>query len=232
MRSKNNEKVKSQAKAPETNQQPRGRRGRRKNAAGKENGPPQPVAASTVNKDSLNFASHSPSETAIGPGWRNTPIIESKLRPEPNSVELRNAAESRPQFLAPDTRNGKSGKGNRRKKQYEREEQSGWATEEATDIQDMGEFDFEENHKRFDKKKIFEQIRQEDTTADDARLVSFNRLPARLGTNGGKNLHYTENVLDSPIQNATYSSDSDPGAEEAKNGASRIIRRTSLSSIT
>ncbi|KAL8712170.1 MAG: hypothetical protein Q9220_003604 [cf. Caloplaca sp. 1 TL-2023] len=81
------------------------------------------------------------------------------------------------------------------------EEPNGWATEEATDIQDMGEFDFQGNLSKFDKHGVFEQLRQDDTTADEERLVSFNRLPARPGTNGGRNLHFTENVLDSPKQN-------------------------------
>jgi len=76
------------------------------------------------------------------------------------------------------------------------EDQNGWATEDATDIQDMGEFDFEGNLSKFDKRTVFDQIRNEDTTADEERLVSFNRRPARPGTAGGKNLHHTENVLD------------------------------------
>ncbi len=81
------------------------------------------------------------------------------------------------------------------------EEQNGWATGEASDIQDMGDFDFEGNLSKFDKRKVFEKIRQEDTTADEERLVSFNRVHSRPGTNGGKNFHYSENVLDSPNPN-------------------------------
>ena len=92
-------------------------------------------------------------------------------------------------------------------------EQNGWATEEATDIQDMGDFDFQGNLSKFDKRGVFEQIRQDDTTADEARLVSFNRLPARPGTNGGKNLHYTENVLSSPKQDGRVSWDSEGDSE-------------------
>ncbi|KAL8705440.1 MAG: hypothetical protein Q9201_001464 [Fulgogasparrea decipioides] len=89
----------------------------------------------------------------------------------------------------------------RGRRHHHMEDQNGWATEEATDIQDMGDFDFQGNLSKFDKRGVFEQLRQDDTTADEARLVSFNRLPARHGTNGGRNLHYTENVLDSPQQN-------------------------------
>lgn len=82
------------------------------------------------------------------------------------------------------------------------EDPSGWATEDATDIQELGEFDFESNLSKFDKRRVFEEIRNDDTTADEARLVSFNRK-VKPGTNGGKNLHWTENVLDSPQNSDT-----------------------------
>lgn len=82
------------------------------------------------------------------------------------------------------------------------EDPSGWATEEATDIQELGEFDFQSNLSKFDKHRVFEEIRNDDTTADEARLVSFNRKP-KPGTNGGKNLHWSENVLDSPQNSDT-----------------------------
>lgn len=77
------------------------------------------------------------------------------------------------------------------------EDPSGWATEDATDIQELGDFDFQSNLSKFDKRRVFEEIRNDDNTADEARLVSFNRK-AKPGTNGGKNLHWTENVLDTP----------------------------------
>ncbi|KAJ5782714.1 hypothetical protein N7457_004488 [Penicillium paradoxum] len=91
-----------------------------------------------------------------------------------------------------------------RKKKSRRyaEDPSGWATEDATDIQELGEFDFESNLSKFDKRTVFEQIRNDDTTADEDRLVSFNRR-VKPGTNGGKNLHWTENVLDSPQNSDT-----------------------------
>jgi enhancer of mRNA-decapping protein 3 len=75
------------------------------------------------------------------------------------------------------------------------EDTNGWATEDATDIQDMGEFDFASNLSKFDKRQVFDDIRKDDTTLEDDRLVSFNRK-ARPGTNGGRNLHFTENVLE------------------------------------
>jgi enhancer of mRNA-decapping protein 3 len=82
------------------------------------------------------------------------------------------------------------------------EDPSGWATEDATDIQELGEFDFQSNLSKFDKRRVFEEIRNDDTTADEARLVSFNRK-VKPGTKGGKNLHWTENVLDSPQNSDT-----------------------------
>ncbi|KAL8911141.1 MAG: hypothetical protein Q9171_003632 [Xanthocarpia ochracea] len=113
-----------------------------------------------------------------------------------------------------------------------REEQNGWATEEATDIQELGEFDFEGNLSKFDKRGVFEKIRQDDTTADEARLVSFNRLPTRPGTNGGKNLHYTENVLNSPQQNGgiSWSEESDNSTDKFSSGrgSRRNLSRASI----
>ncbi|TPR07443.1 hypothetical protein CAN33_0027600 [Aspergillus niger] len=94
------------------------------------------------------------------------------------------------------------------------EDPNGWATEDATDIQEMGEFDFQSNLSKFDKRKVFEEIRNDDTTADEDRLVSFNRKVPKPGTNGGKNLHWTENVLDSPEE--TESEDTDQIPSDAK----------------
>ena len=106
-------------------------------------------------------------------GWRQTPLIEEI--PLPNKQQARKT---------------------RGRKQMA-EDANGWATEDATDIQDLGDFDFASNHLKFDKRQVFDDLRRDDTTADDERLVSFNRK-AKPGTNGGKNLHWTENVLESP----------------------------------
>lgn len=108
------------------------------------------------------------------------------------------------------------------------EDRNGWATGEASDIQDMGDFDFQGNLSKFDKRKVFEKIRQEDTTADEERLVSFNRVHARPGTNGGKNLHYSENVLDAPNANdplAWNNGDSDDEINESKFSSQRSSRK-------
>lgn len=117
------------------------------------------------------------------------------------------------------------------------ENASGWATEDATDIQELGDFDFQSNLSKFDKRTVFEQIRNDDTTADEARLVSFNRK-AKPGTNGGKNLHWTENVLDSPqnsdtgdevehISDARHSSENISGRERSRASGRMQSRKSS-----
>lgn len=96
------------------------------------------------------------------------------------------------------THRGTQGKRHRRRMEHNGvDDQNGWATGEVSDLHDMGDFDFEENLSKFDKQKVFDQIKLDDTTADEDRLHTFNRRP-RPGTAGGKNLHYSENVLDSP----------------------------------
>ena len=173
-------------------------------------------------------------------GWRQTPLLEEPTAETPSpqagqrgqhpQKDTIKQTATRFAGLTPDHAKP------RRRRYREEEDQNGWATGDATDIQDMGDFDFEESLSRFDKRKVFDQIRQEDTTADEARLVSFNRLPAaRLGTAGGKNLHYTENVLDSPIKkvlpggdvpNIGHSStESELEISEAKVSSGRSSRR-------
>ncbi|EXJ84274.1 hypothetical protein A1O3_04941 [Capronia epimyces CBS 606.96] len=112
-----------------------------------------------------------PKKAGKGKGWRQTPLIEEV----PRSSKKNHTQRGRKAV----------------------EDLNGWATEDATDIQDLGDFDFESNLSKFDKRRVFDDIRQADTTADADRLVSFNRK-ARPGTNGGRNLHFTENVLDTP----------------------------------
>ena len=107
------------------------------------------------------------------------------------------------------------GKHRRRDRAKASEVQNGWATEEATDIQEMGDFDFAANLSKFDKREVFNQIKHDDTTADEDRLVSQNQLPPRLGTAGGKNLHFTENVLDSPKVNGLAEWNSEAGDSES-----------------
>ena len=120
-------------------------------------------------------------------------------------------------------------RGRHRRQHTAGEGHDGWATEEATDIQTMGDFDFAGNLSKFDKKTVFSQIRQDDTTADESRLVSFNRLPqAKPGTAGGKNLHHTENVLDGPNGLASDTSDSDfDSAHQSGRSSRRAVSRQS-----
>lgn len=115
-----------------------------------------------------------------GKGWRQTPLVEEAPPVRPGQERRRAKHQSR-KYLVEDT--------------------NGWATEDATDIQDLGEFDFAHNLSKFDKRRVFDDIRKDDMIADHDRLANFNRK-AKAGTNGGRNLHYTENVLDIPDHTA------------------------------
>ena len=95
------------------------------------------------------------------------------------------------------TRRDAKGRVSRKQKSRISETQNGWATEEATDIQELGDFDFEANLSKFDKREVFRQLKEDDTIEESARLVGHNRVP-RAGTAGGRNLHWTENVLETP----------------------------------
>ncbi|KAL1844400.1 hypothetical protein VTJ49DRAFT_79 [Mycothermus thermophilus] len=109
-----------------------------------------------------------------GKGWRQTPILQSTASFQPFSSLKRN-------------RKGRLTADN------------GWASEDVTDVQEMGDFDFEGGLAKFDKQNLFAQMRKNDQIDEADRLVSHNRLPRpKPGTAGGKNLHHTENVLDMP----------------------------------
>ena len=152
-----------------------------------------------------------------GDGWRKTPLLEE-------------TSHTKAQLLHPRDGSDSKGLSRRQLRQLQRSkmEPSGWATEDATDIQEMGDFDFSGNLSKFDKRGVFDQLKQEDTTADEARLVSHNRLPPRPGTAGGKNLHYTENVLGSPkpeSHGAWSSGDSEADGSQTKLSSGRSSRR-------
>lgn len=53
----------------------------------------------------------------------------------------------------------------------------GWATEDAGEIHELGDFDFESNLSKFDKRKVWKELEAEDTAVTDDRLVHHNRLP-------------------------------------------------------
>lgn len=110
-------------------------------------------------------------------GWRQTPMLE-----DTSSFQPFNAL--------------KKGRG-RRANPLQHE--NGWASEDVTDVQELGEFDFEGSLAKFDKHTLFDQMRKDDQVDDAHRLVSHNRQPRpKPGTSGGKNLHYSENVLETP----------------------------------
>ncbi|KAI1811293.1 YjeF N-terminal domain-like protein [Poronia punctata] len=107
-------------------------------------------------------------------GWRQTPILQSTQSFQPFASLKK-------------SRKGRADVGT----------ESGWASEDVTDLQGAGDFDFEDNLARFDKRTIFSEMQEQDRINEADRLVSHNRLPRpKPGTAGGKNLHYTENVLD------------------------------------
>ncbi|KAF9774094.1 hypothetical protein IL306_007927 [Fusarium sp. DS 682] len=136
-----------------------------------------------------------------GKGWRQTPILESTSSFQPFHY-LKKSSKGRKGLL-----------------------DNGWASEDVTE--EMGEFDFENNLAKFDKRTIFDQMRKEDQIDDASRLVSHNRKP-KPGTAGGKNLHYTENVLDLPSTNKKdadfWNSEADDGLNEAERLSGREVR--------
>ena len=159
-------------------------------------------------------------------GWRRTPLIEDTLR---TNLEAQPTVSHRSLHRGDVTPARTRGRGSDR---MVLEEQNGWATEDATDIQDMGDFDFVGNLSKFDKREVFDQIRHGDTTADEERLVSYNRLPYRPGIAGGKNLHHTENVL-SPRTNGAPDWNSEAGDSEEDFKEARISSgRSSLRNIS
>jgi enhancer of mRNA-decapping protein 3 len=152
-------------------------------------------------------------ETTKSKGWRQTPLLEPIPSFQPFATLKRQKQRGR-------------GVG----------DENGWATEDATDVQDMGDFDFADNLAKFDKHTVFNQIQAEDSVADEDRLVSHNRLPkAKPGTAGGKNLHYTENVLEPvngtirvkthPWKSEAGDSDREERASQRGSGSGRHSRR-------
>lgn len=159
-------------------------------AADAENVPATPEATSQKRKARNRNSRHSkPTEHdddgvaaasgSHGKGWRQTPMLQSTSSFQPFKALKKNG--KTPKDL-PD---------------------NGWASEDVTE--EMPEFDFENNLAKFDKRTLFDQMRKDDVIDEADRLVSHNRNP-KTGTAGGKNLHYTENVLDLPTSthNADY----------------------------
>ncbi|KAF1969081.1 hypothetical protein BU23DRAFT_540096 [Bimuria novae-zelandiae CBS 107.79] len=154
-----------------------------------------------------------------GNGWRQTPMLQD---PEPQN-RTPGLIGGRVGLQAANASNRKT------RRQRAMDATNGWATEDATDIQDLPEFDFASNLSKFDKRTVFDQIRNEDTTADEDRLVSFNRL-ARPGTYGGKNLHPSENVLDGKKARSASNSSSEEDLSDFGSGRNsrRAMSRASI----
>ncbi|EKD14807.1 DFDF domain-containing protein [Drepanopeziza brunnea f. sp. 'multigermtubi' MB_m1] len=175
--------------------------------------PEQPVAKARTRRGRKN---RKPREEVVdentnSKGWRQTPLLEPTTSFQPFATLKRKNR----------LKGGKV-------------EESGWATEDATDVQEMGDFDFVGSLAKFDKHTVFNQIQAEDSIAEEDRLVSHNRLPkAKPGTAGGKNLHYTENVLEAPIggvKSTAWKSEAGESGEERASqlgsGSGRRSRRT------
>ncbi|KAF3769670.1 YjeF N-terminal domain-like protein [Cryphonectria parasitica EP155] len=125
-----------------------------------------------------------------GKGWRETPMLEDTSTFQPYKA-LRKSKIN----------------------------QDGWASEDVTDVQEMPEFDFEGSLRKFDKRTIFDEMKEKDQIEEADRLVSHNRKP-KPGTAGGKNLHYTENVLETPtIEKPNKAPPDDFWKSEADDGA-------------
>ncbi|KAH7380230.1 YjeF-related protein N-terminus-domain-containing protein [Phaeosphaeria sp. MPI-PUGE-AT-0046c] len=153
-----------------------------------------------------------------GNGWRNTPMLQDAEQP---AARTPGVIGGRVGLVAAHDSKKKT------RKQKALDATNGWATEDATDIQDLPEFDFQGNLNKFDKRTVFNQIRNEDTTADEDRLVSFNRL-ARPGTHGGKNLHPSENVLDRQLKSTTNTSSENDSDFGSGRNSRRAMSRASL----
>ncbi|EEH40534.1 YjeF_N domain-containing protein [Paracoccidioides lutzii Pb01] len=143
-----------------------------------------------------------------GKGWRMTAFVEPGHPPSPPKP-------------------GRTRRSKARSRKSHADDASGWATEDATDIQEMGDFDFATNLSKFDKRRIFDQIRNDDTTTGEERLVSFNRRGHRPGTNEGKNLHYTENVLDDDTSHGKWNSEAGETEEDELSGECFSSEKTS-----
>ncbi|KUI62557.1 Enhancer of mRNA-decapping protein 3 [Cytospora mali] len=135
-------------------------------------GAPKKIRRRNRKKNAQDAAPEDDRQGKRGKGWRETPMLE-------------------------DTASFQPYKALRRNKGAQTANDNGWASEDVTDVQEMPEFDFEGSLKKFDKRTLFNEMRENDQIDDAERLVSHNRRP-KPGTAGGKNLHYTENVLDIP----------------------------------
>ncbi|MCJ1283949.1 enhancer of mRNA decapping [Xylographa opegraphella] len=176
--------------------------GRRTRRRTKSRGVKNASVQASISVPVQGIPSHLSPNMALSKKLNNTPMPYKSGKA---LVEAENEAD--PDFVASPSAQGNSSrklqeeKFSRRAKARAKDAQSGWATEDATDIQEMEPFDFVGNLSKFDKRGVFDQLRKDDRTADESRLVHHNRLPPKPGTAGGKNLHWTQNVLEVPQSN-------------------------------
>lgn len=158
--------------------------------------------------------------------WRKTPILQEPAHPFEKSQRTPGLIEGKIGHAAA----ASAGRQTRHERALRREmgRNSGWTTE-ATDVQEMGDFDFAANLSKFDKKSVWEELRNEDTTADEDRLVSFNRVKPLPGTFGGQKLHPTENVLSRKSTAGPVARDSDSDLDANPGGMARrkLLQRDS-----
>ena len=153
------------------------------------------------NGDLNNHAGPSTSRPNRGEGWRQTPMLQSTKSFQP-FASLKKSQKGRPG----------------------RNDANGWASEDVTDVQEAGDFDFQEGLAKFDKQTLFDEMKAQDEIDESQRLVSHNRIPRpKPGTAGGKNIHYSENVLDLPSPSTGKLKDTpdDFWKSEADDGAPR-----------
>ncbi|KAK0753437.1 YjeF-related protein N-terminus-domain-containing protein [Schizothecium vesticola] len=139
----------------------------------KRNRRPRRAVGSRSAQDDVEASPQAPKTAGAGqgPGWRQTPILESSSSFQPFK--------------------------SLKKAQGKQVNENGWASEDVTDVQEAGDFDFEGGLAKFDKQNLFEQMRKDDTVDDADRLVTHNRQTRpKPGTGGGRNFHHTENVLE------------------------------------
>ncbi len=200
----------------------RGGKAKKRNAAAGQEAPRINPAAILPSSPEVTRKRHDGRVDLQSKGWRQTPILQD----QPQSYgRTPGVIDGNVGLEAATSSNRKE------RRQKAASARNGWATEDATDIQEMPEFDFATNLSKFDKRLVFDQIRNEDTTADEDRLVSLNRLPqARPGTNNGKNLHASENVLEKPGRVGASNDSSSSGEEEIASGlgSGRNSRRAAL----
>ena len=156
---------------------------------------------SAQDSDAASSHAETAPRSGRGKGWRQTPMLQSTASFQPfHSLKRK-------------TRGRQGGED--------------WESAEVTE--EMGDFDFENNLAKFDKRTIFDQMRKDDQVDESNRLVSHNRRP-KPGTNNGKNLHYTENVLEMPPSGIAktgtdfWNSEADDGLPEGERLSGREFR--------